>query len=543
MWNSRALWYRRTRSVEFIWRTCVAILIGAVLIAMLMQSLRDSKSAGRDGKSGGQRHPSGLEEYSSLLSAQDPSPQKLAAWLRKNLERWDDDGEPFDQAKLSVANLELKPLFEKHLRDASQSELFGDYVRCRLLAEGSPQFISARERLHDAAAQRPPARFANEFHGDVLDLAGKESDALAAFLIEGGFEDARYARSRAVELADSTEDEAVARRLCGDVRYVSEMDGRSIFRLAKLAGNHALVLRGIIKMQWQRWAHGLLLGFALLAASVWYFLLVYSSAAGRWRWLRFLFPVLAGIMSVWLLTWMHGVFPKIFHHHDDDDGTVALQILHWIVYVGIPEEAVKLLLFAPFIPLLLRERSGARAALTAGCVGLGFALNENLEYFARDWMGGGGGASAVVRLVTANFLHISLTGIAGFWLYELLRTKFNRAGEFLAAFAAVAVAHGLYDFACGATAREWGMEVASVIVLALAARFYLEQIRPDVASLRLHVISSTSVFCVGSALLVGFTIIAAVWQANSMKAAATALQAAIGMAPVGLIYVRAFREV
>lgn len=274
---------------------------------------------------------------------------------------------------------------------------------------------------------------------------------------------------------------------------------------------------------------------ALLSAGVWYVLLVHAGSGESWRWLRYLSPVFAGVMSVWLLE--HWMKTARYGISSDDQKTMGHEIVQWVMFVGVPEELVKLALFAVFLPLLLRRGSASKAALTAGCVGLGFAFEENLGYYLRE-----GGQVAIGRLITANFLHITLTGVAGSALYELVRSKFHKTSEFLVAFIGACIAHGVYDFASTPSAQVLGVDLAGIIVLAVMARIYLDLLKPEDGELRRRTLSSTSVFCTGCALLISFTIIVTVWQAESMSGVTEALRSLVSVFPVALIYIREFRE-
>jgi hypothetical protein len=188
--------------------------------------------------------------------------------------------------------------------------------------------------------------------------------------------------------------------------------------------------------------------------------------------------------------------------------------------------------------VLLHHRSSVKAALTAGCVGLGFALDENLHYF-QDW----GSFVAIGRLLTANFVHVSLTGILGWHLYELLRSRFHHATEFLTAFCLVVIAHAIYDFSSGKAAAQWGMDFSKIVILVLCARFYLPLLHDTDGRHPggLH-ISRTSVFILGTAVLSGVLMIVATWEMGSLDGITLVLKELIGVALFGLIYVREWRE-
>jgi hypothetical protein len=150
---------------------------------------------------------------------------------------------------------------------------------------------------------------------------------------------------------------------------------------------------------------------------------------------------------------------------------------------------------------------------------------------------------AISRLVTANFLHISLTGIAGAWLFELVRSKFHRASEFLIAFVGVVAAHALYDYATTAEAHAAGIDIAGILILAFSAKMYFEKLRPQDVELRRRTVSCTAVFCIGGAVLTGMVIITAIAEMNSLRGATAALRSIVSIFPIVILFVREFREV
>jgi hypothetical protein len=186
----------------------------------------------------------------------------------------------------------------------------------------------------------------------------------------------------------------------------------------------------------------------------------------------------------------------------------------------------------------LHHRSDVKVALTAGCVGLGFALDENLHYFMNY-----GPGVALGRLLTANVMHVVLTGLVGWHLYELVRSRLHHASEFLIVFCGAAVAHGVYDFSAGEAAGEWGMDVLGIVILAIGTRLYFRHLQGSDGPLQGMTISRTAVFCVGTALLVGALMVVAVWQQGSLTGMTSVLKNGLGLAVVALLYVREFREV
>ncbi len=536
----RARLHRLTRDAGFLWRACGGIIAAGLVVAGIMQALRP-EAGGR----GGSLKLSYPQEWqlrmksraAGLAQSANPQPGALATWIedlgrgaRHEAPDWE-----FDPVSWQVADIKLAPLLQRNTVDARQRALFSDYVKGLFLAPGEARSDALR-RIHEEALRDPAVRFAGGFDGNLLALEGKRREALDAYRREGRFDEAPEARRRAFSLAISLEDKEALLRMCADPRYLREAGSESVSRAARITGDGWLVLRAVAKAQWRRLSQPLVLPLAFLAAGVWYLLLVYTGSGERGRWFRYLPPVFAGVMSVWLLHYWMEASPYGMNH--DDQKTAGHEIVQWILYVGVPEESVKLALFSVFLPLLLRRGSAPKAALTAGCVGLGFALDENLGYYLRE-----GGQVAVGRLVTANFLHVALTGVAGSALYELVRSRFHRAAEFLAAFLGVCVAHGVYNFATTSSAQALGVDLAGIIVLAVAARIYFDRLKPDEGELRRRTLSATSVFCIASALLVAATMIVTVWQRNSMSGATEALRSVLSVFPVALIYVRELREV
>ncbi len=536
---NRARWHHLSRDAGFLWRVCGGIIAAGIIIAGIMQSLRPDNvnNIGDLVVSYPQEWQLRMKSRAGELAASAmQQPAVLAAWLGElgRGMKIEAPGWKFDTVNWRIHDIELLPLLQKNTINDSQRELFSDYT-LGLFLEKSDTRSSALARIHEAALRDPLVRFAGGFAGDLLVIEGKRKEALAAYLREGSFDESSEARRSAFSLALRLEDADALRLLCADARCLNEAGSESVSSAARITGDWWLMFRAVAKVQWMRWSQTLVMPLALFAAGVWYLLLVHAGSGERWRWLRYLSPVFAGVMSVWLLeAWMEADHYGIA---DDDQKTMGHEILQWVMYVGLPEELVKLALFAVFLPLLLKQGSASKAALTAGCVGLGFAFDENLGYFLHE-----GGQVAIGRLITANFLHVTLTGVAGSALYEMVRSRFHRAVEFLVAFLGACIAHGVYDFASTPSAQQMGVDLAGIIVLAVMARIYLDLLKPEDGELRQRTLSATSVFCTGSAVLVAVTIIVTVWQMDSMSGATEALRSLVSVFPVALIYVREFRE-
>jgi RsiW-degrading membrane proteinase PrsW (M82 family) len=541
-WRARA--HHLTRSRAFLGKTAAMILGVSALVAALLQVSRQPEDGITNDVAVARRHSYGpvipviRESARKLEAIGEPAPARLIAWLRKCSSLWRDDELKeqigFDAAALRLGGIEIHPLIAQHTTTEAQRDAVVAYVRFLFLPDGDAR-SSALHALQQIAGQAPPA-LANEMLGDALLESGRSGEALQAYLREIATPDAAHARKRAFDLALMQHDADVLQHLCADARMRSEMHPLDLWKAAKLTGNRSLLFRALWQLERDRWMQGAAVPLALLAAAIWYIILIHTASREPLRWWRYLPGVFAGIASVWLLHWWQGTL----NYGRDPERAASLsgEILEWIMHVGLPEECAKIVLFSFFLPVLLHYRSSVKAALTAGCVGLGFALDENL-HFSLDY----GPQVVIERLLQANFIHVSLTGILGWHLYELFRSRFHHATAFLTVFCAVVAAHGIYDFSLGNAARVWGFDLAHIIILALCARFYLhllhENERGHPAGLA---ISRTSVFVLGTALLGGMLMIVMVWKLQSFKGITLVLEQLVGVALVGLLYIREWRE-
>lgn len=122
-------------------------------------------------------------------------------------------------------------------------------------------------------------------------------------------------------------------------------------------------------------------------------------------------------------------------------GEIIPDAIYFVFGVGLREEACKLLLFLPLLPLLRRRGSRLEALTCGALVGLGFAAEENVLYFQSFDV-----SVALTRFLTANLLHVSLTALAALAVYDASRA-WNRSTEILnATLPMVVLLHGGYDF-------------------------------------------------------------------------------------------------
>jgi RsiW-degrading membrane proteinase PrsW (M82 family) len=473
------------------------------------------------------------EEYELLGKSPTADPERVMKWLME-LDRV--DGENFDPVTLQYGDMELESLFHQHAKDARLQKALAAYARFKLQGDESVKKAALAELASLSLAQDPP-RHVNELYAELLIQLHRPPEVLEAWMRESRFPDATEARRDAFDLALEMKNAPALRELCSNESLLRDIDAYGLRDAAQIIPDKKLLFHAMARITWERWMQGATLFIALLAAALWYVILVYTGSRERYRWLRYLPAVFAGIASVVTLTWAH-VTLDFRMPSDGGAPTPTHAMIDWVLSVGLPEEFVKLLLFSFFLPVLLHSGSSVKAALTGGCVGLGFSLDENLLYFASE-----GSHIALLRFLTANFLHIALTGILGWGLYQLFRSRFHKATEFLVVFLGVTLAHGLYDFVATLADNGWGLEIMTMVILAASAKVYLKLLHSASDRPAGWVISRTAIFLWGIALLVGVLVIANTWRTSSIQGITETLRAALSLAVISFIFLREFQEV
>ncbi len=220
---------------------------------------------------------------------------------------------------------------------------------------------------------------------------------------------------------------------------------------------------------------------------------------GGIRWYLCLAAVGLGVASAWLTLWFITLQEDRWGLEPSDQ--LAAGVRYFVLGVGLREELAKLLLLLPLVPFLIRRGSELEALLVSACVGLGFAVEENIGYFGRDLA-----TSSLGRLTTANFMHMSLTGLVGLAVCRGVWHPQTLGPEAVAVFALAVIAHGLYDafIAVPASAGEFSI-VGMIIYVLIVYRFFYEfnQARPTVVE-KLNV---SFTFTVGVALVAAATFV------------------------------------
>jgi RsiW-degrading membrane proteinase PrsW (M82 family) len=242
-----------------------------------------------------------------------------------------------------------------------------------------------------------------------------------------------------------------------------------------------------------------------------------------------LVAVALGILSIWPTGFLI-LFQEI-RWNVRESTELAPGLRYFIFGVGMREELAKLICLLPLMPLLVHKRDELLALVASACVGLGFAVEENIGYLA-----GSLAADTMGRFLTANPAHMALTGLIGLNLYRAIRDPKSWGLQALAVFFVMVVAHGLYDAAIVLPSlADLGL-FASIIFALIMYQFFheLRTLRPRGRD----PISLTATFLCAVSLLAAVTFIYISAVAGSRVAADTLVGDIIGTALMVYLFLR-----
>ena len=208
---------------------------------------------------------------------------------------------------------------------------------------------------------------------------------------------------------------------------------------------------------------------ALLTGGCWFAVILQAGQPHRpngIRWPLAVAGVLLGVLSVW---------PTLFadfwqERHGDLELSTQLAdgLRYFILSVGLREELCKLLLFLPLLAWIIPRRREREALLVAAMVGLGFAVEENSMYFATD------APDTAGRLLTANFMHMALTGLTGLAVCRGIWRPRECGTQAIAIVLLAILLHGLYDALIVLPALDGYSFFGTMLFILLAYQFFSE---------------------------------------------------------------------
>ena len=384
----------------------------------------------------------------------------------------------------------------------------------------------------EAAAKEPASGFIGSMYGELLRSAGEYETALAAY--ERGATDAGTGadcQRRALELCLRRNWQSKLQRLYHQPGWRAAVlepgawFGTEAKAIAAAAGDWS----GVLRASWHYIEESLRQKLWVVMAGlcgVFWFLIFHVGAGVMVRlWWRGLLGFGLGVVSIALTFFFETIQHHLYGEVDFEAG--FSDILYCISGIGLREELAKLLLFAPLL-LVLRKATAAQALATAASVGLGFAILENINYFA-----GEGAQNVWARFITANFAHSAMTGLAGLALWMAVGNS-KWLPHFAWVLIGAVVIHGLWDFspADERLAQDYRYFMYAILV-GLALYFFRELLR--YAQPQPGVPSALLIYLGGGALMLSVLLGATAWHAGFRLALVDTLEPVLQMFAIGAV--------
>jgi len=279
-------------------------------------------------------------------------------------------------------------------------------------------------------------------------------------------------------------------------------------------------------MAWSRARHLLL---ALVGLMVWLSFLLQQLAAphlDQRDWLIAAIGVLLGAFSV--VPTMLAVLYQDVALGMQLNGQPWNDFLYFFFGVGLREEGAKwlcLLLLAPFV----WKCSRLQQLVFSACVGLGFSMQENLQYFYNE-----SSVVAYSRALSANFLHLSLTGLVGLAFFDLARRKLAGVLHFFVVFFYATLLHGVYDVFL-VNERLARMPFIVIACLSIMAVWFFTELRRERGP-QLDFIAPRTLLLIGLAVLFSCTLISASFELGFLFALFTLSISTVGLGMAMVIF-------
>jgi protease PrsW len=340
-----------------------------------------------------------------------------------------------------------------------------------------------------------PLRYANELIGDHYLGQHDYKKAVTFYQREAKFPEATTAREKLVAAAIKTRDRATVRALAENPDYVKEFRPEHRLYIAAMERRWPDMVP-ILKELRTRLAESVPVKLVAMAGLVWLIIALQAiqpRGVFSFRVILLVVGVVAGMASVVanLLgnLWMEEMFGL------RRGGSVVDNALFLMLSAAPCEELAKLALFLPLVPILLIRRCRLEMLVTAGCVGLGFAVWKNLSDYNEF-----GPVLVLPRLLTSNFFHLALTGINGLAFCEMVRNPVRGFMPFIGTFILTVAAHGSYE-ALASLEHLRIMMIGAMVIYMLVALWFFRN---------LYIVrdGSTDQFSIGATFVIGISLLA-----------------------------------
>lgn len=393
----------------------------------------------------------------------------------------------------------------------------------------------AEARLRAAVEAAEPVRWAAYARGLLEVHRHNYRPAYDCFRQEGENPEAGEARAAAVGALTYLEDWDELQHLQSEPGYADLFGPWLSLQLAIHLEDWRAIVRWVPVSQFSH-LDPAIVALTLVTGLAWGFFLVHLgefSGAPRGHGMLCLCALLAGIVSttptIYAVIWQDDFL------HFSGEGDLMRSLLYYIGGVGVREEICKLLLFVPFLPFLIKRDDELEALIVASFVGLGFAIEENGNYFLSTQ-----GAAAAGRFLTANFFHVALTGVNGLALYRACTRGMAGWNEFLSVLGITIIAHGLYDGLLGLPDPAMGTYLAMAVFI-LVSRFYFNRAHELRDNTRMN-ISLTGSFVAGVSLVASAMLIFQMARLGAGPGITMVVPELIGSGVLLIMFFREFDE-
>jgi hypothetical protein len=529
-WKARL--YHASRSRAFLWKFAVLSLLSGVAVGVLLSRIQPSESYLFGERVLAHVGLAVVDDNAHIEPATEAAPELIAAFAH---ELTNPDLRFIDVIWAMPA---LAPFVasadHEHLR-IELNKRFGfdeSALAIDFLAGSDVADRDAFARVKNRATRIEPIRFARYILGRLEMKRGNFQAAYELFDQEGQLREASESRFMAVRALSEAKDFTKLATLREKPGYREFFTPHVDLESAIATRDWLGILKAIPVTQIYSYRPGILT-VTIIAGVAWALFLIHLGEVT---------PLLSRTAAVCGFGFVAGVIsttPTIFLVIVQDDilgftagEDVYRTFAYYIAGVGAREELCKLLLFAFLLPFLIKQDDELEALTVACFVGLGFAIEENANYFMLS-----AAASAPSRFLTANFFHIALTGLNGLALFRACTRGMSGLNDLMIVLPLTITAHGVYDALLNVPEIDGGGFLAMIVYIVFSTYFFKR-----VHALRNNVrtpLGLTGSFVIGISVLAGTV---AAYQMATLGAAAGVSLLWSELLGSGLLLFMFFRE-
>ncbi len=529
---------RLSRDRDFLIRAAVGIIAASVIVALILwfavgQRQNWYEDRVEIAQSGPEQMLDAVREAGGIVAQ-----RSFGEISGKNPREW-----PFE---FGDGDFGFKPSYTKELSiletveiwlkdvdfEPETLETLRHYAGARFGSNGAER-RTARTALKTAAEGDSGRIFVHECLGDLEFRERQREAASTHYRTELERRESSHARSRIVEIALLDGDKPGLRQLLAQPEFRNATPVLTRFEAYARLRDFWGIFGTVLVHDYARLTAAYV-GLTLFVALVWFFIVGQFSGFRPGQLLLYLAAILLGAFSASLTLFAVIVQENVFALFPETD-VFTQGLINCVAGIGLREEFIKLACFVPLLPILLRRANPMEALIVAGFVGLGFAVQENLSYYARS-----GGEASVARFLTANFLHLALTGLVGFAAYLFARAPQRNWEEFVGTFLLVVLAHGIYDALLIVPELGEYSWLSIVIFALLAYRFF--NVANALPFTWRQEISPLGIFVIGTSLLVGVSLNVVCFGRHPYPGYLFFLFACIQLIPTAFVFVNTFRS-